>query len=403
VTAPLVESVTPVAVGAGKAPLSVLFLAEGDAETRDSWSGTAVSVVTHLRKAGHAVRTADVDLYGWPKWTAAARSYSPDRARWSVRYRLGAAGFDARSRQAARHFARVRDRIDVVFQIGATFEPRGRGSIPYVLYCDSNIRVAQRGTTSGQSHAMHLPPAEMTAIQSREAAIYRGASAILTISEQLRRSFVEDFGIDPARVHAVHAGPNLEVGAGLPAHIPDRSSGPPTILFVGRQFQRKGGDVLLSAFRLVREQVRDAELVIVGPTECPTREPGVTWLGFLSSDDPVQRERLATAYRAAHVFCLPTRFEPFGIVFLEAMHWGLPCVGTSTGAVPEMIADGRSGYTVPADDPVILADRLCQLLRDRSLASRMGQEGHHRAVTYFTWPAVVARMTAVLHQVVERA
>jgi glycosyltransferase involved in cell wall biosynthesis len=96
------------------------------------------------------------------------------------------------------------------------------------------------------------------------------------------------------------------------------------------------------------------------------------------------------------VFCLPTRFEPFGIAFLEAMHWGLPCVGTDTGAVAEMIVDGDTGYAVPPDDVDALERSLCRLLRDRQLARRMGNAGRARVLSHFTWPAVVDRMSRVL-------
>src|SRR6267378_4443810 len=68
--------------------MRLLLLAEGDAERWDSWSGSTKSVVDHLRRAGHDVVTADVDLYGQARWLAAARNFSPNRKRWEVRYPL---------------------------------------------------------------------------------------------------------------------------------------------------------------------------------------------------------------------------------------------------------------------------------------------------------------------------
>src|SRR5690606_12176833 len=121
---------------------------------------------------------------------------------------------------------------------------------------------------------------------------------------------------------------------------------PPTVLFIGRQFERKGGDLLLRAFARVRRALPEAELLIIGPAEIPGDHAGVTSLGFVSKDRPGGWEAIAEAYRRADVFCLPTRFEPFGIVFVEAMHFGVPCVGPDAWAVPEIIDDGRTGLTV---------------------------------------------------------
>jgi glycosyltransferase involved in cell wall biosynthesis len=172
------------------------------------------------------------------------------------------------------------------------------------------------------------------------------------------------------------------------------------VLFVGRQFERKGGDLLLTAFRAVRERVAGARLVIIGPERLDVQQEGVEFVGFLEKDRADHRARLLDAYANADVFCLPTRFEPFGIVYLEAMYFGLPCVGTNAWAVPEMITDRVSGYTVPVGDVNALSDRLVRLLTDRSLARRMGDAGRARAENHFTWRAVVERMTDTIERVV---
>ena len=382
--------------------MNILLLAEGDAETRDCWSGIAKSVVDHLRAAGHVVRTGDVELYDGQRWTVVLRTFSPNRARWQVRFRLGSAGFETRSRNAARHISLRRRDTDVIVQIGATFEPRGHGTIPYALYCDSNIRMAERGGGSGApSWAAHLTDHECRQVRARETAVYRGASAIFTISDLLRQSFIDDFLLEPDCVHSIHAGPNLNLAMQVRTEERPTRDRPPAVLFVGRQFERKGGALVLEAFGRVRRQILDAELLVVGPADTTT-VPGVRWLGYLNPDDPTARDRLAAAYAAADVFCLPTRFEPFGIVFLEAMGAALPCIGTVTGAVPEMIIDGKTGYTIALNDVDALTDRLLRLLGDRHLARTMGEAGRERARNHFTWEAVVGRMLEKLELIAAR-
>ncbi|HEY3280067.1 MAG TPA: glycosyltransferase family 4 protein [Gemmatimonadales bacterium] len=380
--------------------MNILFLSEGDAESWDSWSGISKSLVDHLRSAGHVVVTGDVDLDGADRWLGAALTFAMDHRRWRTRFRLSGSPFRLRSRRAARQIAAQRERLDLILQVGATFQPLGRGAIPHFLCCDSNIRMAERGAAWGYSDAVTLTRRELARVEQRELDVYRSAAGIFTLSERLRRSFIEDLGLPPIRVHAVHAGPNFDV-ARIPEALPrDDPAHPPTVLFVGRQFHRKGGDVLTHAFRRVRERIPDARLMIAGPSALPTREPGVTLLGDLNKNEPAGWAALVAAYGSADAFCLPTRFEPFGVAFIEAMYFGLPCVGTDAWAVPEMIRDGETGFTVPIDDADALSDRLVRLLEDRALARTMGQAGRARAERLFTWERVIERMMEAIEPAV---
>jgi alpha-maltose-1-phosphate synthase len=382
--------------------MNILLLAEGDAERWDSWSGSTKSVVDHLRAIGHRVTTADVDLYGPARWLAALPDFSPNRKRWGVKYHLGERGYRERSRRAERAIAAHPDRLDFILQVGATFELPGPARVPYALFCDSNIQMSREGASHGVSDAAWLRPAEFDAIHRREARLYRQASVVFTISEYLRRSFIDGFGVPEDRVCTVGAGPNMELQR-IPTPRASPRQGPPTILFVGRQFERKGGAFMLDAFREVRGALPAARLVIIGPEPRTATEPGIEWLGSLDKNKSDEWARMVAAYQDADVFCLPSLFEPFGIVVLEAMFFGLPCVGTAAWAIPEMIANGETGYTVPRGDARALADRLRDLLSDRVRAHGMGLAGRRRAEERFSWAGVAARMVARLEQCVDRS
>lgn len=375
--------------------MKLLLLTEGDAERYDSWSGTAKSVVDHLRLDGHTVTTADADLYGLERMLAAGLSFAPNRKRWGVKYHLGNVGYGFRSRKAAGIIAQHRAATDCILQIGATFEPTGRGTIPYTMFCDSNIVTSLEGAKYGVSDTAWLSSSEFEAIRRRETPIYQNAACIMTISEWLRRSFIEHFSVPADRVVTVGAGPNLDLKKVPEPRVKPRD-GAPTILFVGKQFERKGGAYLLEAFKLVRQQMPDARLIIVGPVTSPSSDPGVEWIGNLNKNTEEGWARMAAAYGDADVFCLPSLFEPFGIVILEAMFFGLPCVGTAEWAIPEMIADGETGYTVPRANAAALAERFLELLKDRTRAHQMGLAGRKRAQERFSWPSVAARMTQAM-------
>jgi len=383
--------------------MNILFLCEGNAESWQSWSGISKSLVDHLRALGHTVHTGDVNLYGIDRWLAAAATFAPNRARWGSRFHLGAVPFLLRSRRARHLLAAHRGAIDLVVQIGATFRAVNRAGVPYFMCCDSNIRMAQHGAASGFGDGAVLTEAELQAIANREAVVYRGAAAIFPLSERLRRSFIDDFGIPADRVRAIFAGPNFDPDRVAAAAARPSDDRPPTALFVGLQFHRKGGDALVESFRRVRASLPDARLVLAGVPVGFVQEPGVTCLGDLDKNKPEGAAALAAAYASADAFALPTRFEPFGIAFVEAMHFGLPCIGPRAGAVPEIIEDGVTGFTVPVDDLDALTDRLLRLLGDRALARRMGAAAQERARRLFTWPQVVGRMTEVMSEVIAGA
>jgi glycosyltransferase involved in cell wall biosynthesis len=366
--------------------MRLLLFSEGDAETNDAWSGSVRSLVLALRAQGHTVETVDCDLYGPTKALALALTFRWNRRRWWVRYHLGRLGFWLRSRAARRGLERAGGH-DAVVQIGATFELESVDPSRLFLYCDSNIRVAQLGAETGHSDAAWLSADEFDDVAGRERGVYGRASRIFSMSRFVATTFTDFFGMAPDRVRAIHAGTNREVAD----RGPRRGGSEGRILFVGRQFERKGGPMLLEAFRRLRMRHPESRLVIVGPDTNPApEEPGVEFLGFLNPDVPAEKERLEQAFLDATLYAMPTLFEPLGIAFLEAMAYGLPCVGPDAWAVPEMILDGETGILVADHEPGAWADAMETLLTDRELADTMGRRGRTRRSEYFTWQRVAS-------------
>jgi glycosyltransferase involved in cell wall biosynthesis len=222
-------------------------------------------------------------------------------------------------------------------------------------------------------------------------------------SDFVGRSFVEDYGLAPERVVRVGCGPNLDVARIPPRRPPAQGGRAPTILFVGRDWENKGGPVVLDAFRRVRARLPDARLIVIGPPTIPVGpEPGLEFWGFLRKDVDADLARLLDAYAQADVFCLPTRYESFGIVLLEAMWFGLPVVAPGRWAIPEMVQDGVTGCLVPDERVEAYAEHLHALLADRDRAARMGEAGAARARERFSWDAVTAAMLRTIGRYVGR-
>jgi len=286
---------------------------------------------------------------------------------------------------------------EFVVLVGATFLPKVRASQRLVVLTDGNIVLSAAAPAIAATDAAYASEAARAAIFKREQQVYDRADIVVTLSERVAQSCVEDFGVPADRARTMYAGPNLDITT-LPSNSPIPRDVPPTILFVGRQWQRKGGDLLIRAFVRVRREVPEARLVIIGPRTLETSCEGVEFLGLVDKSTPSGWARLARAYVEASVFCLPSRFEGFSIAVLEAMAFARPCV---TLRFPwmnsEMVEDGVTGFAIEGEDEDALVARLVTLLRDPARSESMGRAGARNVQKSFTWPIVLARLETALH------
>jgi glycosyltransferase involved in cell wall biosynthesis len=213
---------------------------------------------------------------------------------------------------------------------------------------------------------------------------YRHASVTFTRSSHIRRSLLEQYEIPAEKSAVVYAGSNIPIrDVDLDAKDYTRKE----ILFVGVTWERKGGPDLVRAFQSVLEKHPDARLTIVGCTP-KVDLPNVWVVGKLPLAE------VAPYYRRASIFCLPTRLEPFGIVFVEAMAYGLPLVAPNTGAVPDFLEDGRNGCILAPGDIPALTAALTMLLDDPRKCRQFGKLGYRLARERYTWEKVAEKMRA---------
>ncbi len=362
-------------------------------------SGVTASVARALMDRGHDVRLVaalgDLELRdpvtrrlrATPRviinLAAAAARFGLCRHALHHRVNTGFA-FDSHSRAAGEALEALRPPPALVLQNGALFSPGLPPVHPYALLCDHTRALAQAGPAwpeVGLGPPLDYGPGWF----ERERTAYRGARFIGCFSRNVARSLIQDYGVDPSRVHVVGAGANV-----FPEHAPRRDDGR-TILFVGRDFARKGGPILVDALVRLRERIPKARLIVAGPSIAPRHIPeGVFFLG------PVAMEELAALFSQATVFALPALVEPFGIAFLDAMACGVPCVGTRIEAVPEIIREGETGLLVPPADPVALALALEQLLANPVRARAMGARGRARVSADGLWSHMAARLEDAL-------
>ena len=207
----------------------------------------------------------------------------------------------------------------------------------------------------------------------------------MTFSTYGADSIASEYGYPREKITAIGSGP-VRVFRGEPDLSAKRYE-KGEILFVGRNWQRKGGPVLLEAFKQVRKSVPHATLTILGAKIEPPDVPGVNYIG-LASDEEVRR-RFATA----SVFCMPAICETWGIVYGEAAWSGLPIAGFGAWAMPDIVEDGVSGMLTERMDEEGLAEVLIQMLTDYKRLRAMGEAAARRGREVLDWPMVLDRLT----------
>ncbi|HEX6287612.1 MAG TPA: glycosyltransferase family 4 protein [Herpetosiphonaceae bacterium] len=319
------------------------------------------------------------------------RHIHPDRDYWRIRAGLNPWAFKHRTAVAERRLQGCDGQYDLIVQLHTLFSP---GDLtkrrPYVLHTDNTYQLSERYYADWAP----LRGRQRDEWIAMERATYRQAAFLFPRSEWLRRSMIDDYGCEPERVIRVGGGANF-----VRSSLDGKAYDAPVALFVGYDFKRKGGHVLLQAWEQVHRQLPEAQLWIVGPERLRARLPGgVRCLGRI--DD---RAALRAVYAQASVFTLPALFEPWGHVITEAMGEGLPCVVSDRCALPEIVAHGVTGLVTPAEDPAALAAALIDLLGNPRRAERFGRQAHATIAQGNTWDDVIARMAPYIEQAAEIA
>jgi len=211
-----------------------------------------------------------------------------------------------------------------------------------------------------------------------EKSIYKNATINFSMSTHVTKSIIKNYECLESKVKCVYAGSNIESKNIVLSTDRYKSK---NILFVGVEWERKGGPILEKAFKNVLKKHPDATLTIVGCS------PNIS-LHNCNIIGKVQKEQVGKYYNEAAIFCLPTNLEPFGIVFLEAMNYKLPIVATNIGAIPDFIEESKNGYMVNTGNIDELSNKLIDLLNSHSKCKTFGEYGYNNILCKYNWKNV---------------
>lgn len=367
----------------------VRIACEGDPLDPASWSGTPAGLATALIVMGLAVDP--VDVTPWlhsrrPGRMLAAAVHAPSALRWAgPREVRPVAGWLANSsataalQRTAAYHAAVRRRRQAQ---GCVIRMRGQFSVgtavPSVILDDLTLAQAFHHDWRGMGAAS---PRFRRWAKARQRHAYGEAVVCGAASRWTARSLIEDYGLPPHQVRVV--------GCGVTGPVRDvpRDWSIPRFLFVSMHWSRKNGDTVVQTFRRLRREVPEAELDLVGDHP-RVDEEGVRQHGSLPRNSPDAQRRLRDLRERATCLVMPSKIEPFGLVYVEAGAVGVPSIGTTVGGAADAI--GAGGVLVDPAEPEQLLTAMRRLAEPRT-AHHLGAAARAHAARC-TWDVVARRL-----------
>lgn len=254
----------------------------------------------------------------------------------------------------------------------------------HFVYIDSTYALQQ-----AQQLTLDSPQAQKL-FDALEKDTFQQARHVFTVGEYVRDNVIAHYGIDPARVTAAGTGR----GNIAPYEGPkDFESAP--ILFVAKErFAEKGGLLLLDAFRIAHARNPSLQLIMVAPLEFrgPIEStPGVQFRTALPWSE------LEALFHQAALFAMPALYEPWGLVFLEALASRCPILGMSRNAMPELTGNGRFGFLIQEPTAEAVADGLLEAFREPGRLQRMGEAGQAECLRRYTWQRTAGIIAQVMN------
>lgn len=236
---------------------------------------------------------------------------------------------------------------------------------------------------------------------------FHEADLIHVVSRILKKR-VSDMDISPEKIHVVPNGVDVDK---FRFDVEERErirseldlGEDPMIITVSRLVPKNGVDLLLRAFKIVRSEINNVKLIVLG--DGPENQYLKDLSRHLRIKDSVlflghkPHEALPSYYSASDLFVRTPYDEGFGIVFIEAMACGLPTIGTDVGGVSDIIINGQNGVLIKKNNFIQIANEIINVLQDKKFMDRLSMQGRKTAIKKFSWNTISTEMDSLYHKI----
>lgn len=380
-----------------KKELRIACITSADPNDRRTWSGSTFHMCRSLEK-----HVGSVDILG-----PASIPGQIFKERLASLYKkiFKKRTYPTRTRRAAGYYAKIfggkleRSAYDLIFAPASSVEIS-------LLDTDIPIIYVSDATFSLMLEVYPIFSAmNKTAIEAEqffENSALEKSSLVLYPSEWAMHSAVHDYGVEPSKIRTIPFGANLD-------HEPDRQSvvgkqiqKRVKLLFLAKEWERKGGAKAFDALKALVDKGIDAELTVCGVTP-PSgfSHPRMTVIPYLDKNVPEQRRRFEQTLLDAHLLILPTQTECYGIVFCEANAYGLPVFGSRTGGIPSIVKDGENGYLLPLSaQGKDFAALIAESIQDKASYQTLNRNARQAYESRLNWNAWGTRVRQAVGEVI---
>lgn len=364
--------------------LKIALVSAADPKDRRTWSGSTFFMGSALER--HVGQVNYIGPIFIPQ-----QKFKEKLARLTHKI-SGIRTYPFRTRHAAKYYAkeislRLSGRAyDFIFAPAASVEVAYlETDVPIIYVSDATFALMQEVYPIFSS----MPPKSVEAEQFFEQGVLDKARIILFPSQWAARSAVEDYGAAKDKVRVIPFGANLDREPDRQAVIGKKISDTVKILFLAKEWERKGGAIALDTLRSLKDMGIDAKLTVCGVTPpSGVAHPDMTVFPYLDKNISRDRKQFEHILSESHLLLLPTRTECYGIVFCEANAYGLPVFATRVGGIPTIVEDGQNGYLLPVEaDGKDFADTIAKTLLAPKRYSELNYGARDRYEKVLNWDA----------------
>ena len=374
--------------------MEIAYVTFDDPRELRGWSGLAHYIGASLKPHG-----AHLHNFG-PMKSEASRMVGVKRRFWKL---FGRQILEVREPSLARGWARqiqgkLRDQqVDLILSTHTDLMAKVETDLPIVYWCDSNFGCM----LNAYPYFQRLNPLTIARGHRWEKRSLERADLIIYACDWAKDSAVQNYGINPDKIKVIPFGANIQcdrTAADVDRLIAARPKEQCNLLFLGKVWARKGGDIAVAVAEELNRAGLPTTLTLIGsqPPEGMVLPPFVRKVGFINKSDPAGLKQFNDLIAQSHFLILPSRAEAFGIVFCEASSFGVPSLATRVGGIPSAIGDGVNGQTFELDaSPAEYAAFVRQKFADYASYEALGRSSFREFETRLNWG--VSGATAMGH------
>lgn len=276
---------------------------------------------------------------------------------------------------------------DVVFSTHTYYLSEVKTDLPMVIFCDSNFA----SLLDFYPYYRNLPAATIRRGHAWEKNDLIRCSRVLYACDWAKEFAVRDYGIAPAKIDVIPFGANIECDrteTDIEDYISRRPKDRCRLLFLGKVWERKGGDIAVAVAEELNRAGLPTTLTLMGsqPPAGKVLPDFVHKLGFLNKDEPEGLKKFNDTIGESHFLVLPSRAEAFGIVFCEAASFGVPSLAAAVGGITTAVKNGANGQTFPLEaSPKEYADYILDKFADFTRYEALGRSAFQDFKTRTNW------------------